>query len=145
MSALLTYTGAAKNNFILCDSDGTPNTSGLYVKLQYTHYKMCVADALIGNIFIDVTDAENPAAKIVEIASLSNIYGNRLFITTDPWKTIWYDREMTNTAESSTLTELDKVMLYMNLAEIVIDSEGLMVIDSNGKPVVAPKSTTVIS
>ena len=139
------FIGKLKNDIGQCDSDGTLNSDGLYIKQMYHTLELLTADALIGDIFYDQTDPQDPVHNIVAISDLDNVYTEydpRLFINTSDWQTIWYNRQITNTADTSTLTELDKVGLKSDLYEKVVDSEGVIVIDSNGKIVIAPKLTT---
>jgi len=82
--------------------------------------------------------------QLVAIADLANVQDFVEFINKSPWEQLLYSREITNTSSTAQPTELDKVGLYTELYEKVYDSEGVLVVDSNGKVVTAPKITTTL-
>ena len=135
MSVQLTFEniGRVKYNPIFCDSDGTVNPSGEYIKFDTAYDKLVKADTT--DVLFNDADATEVVSKVLPYED--SVYNDQIFISATNGIIAVYDEAQTEPCFS-------KIALKLDLYEYGYDSEGVMEVDSEGVYVTAPKLTTTV-
>jgi len=108
------WVGEVKANLILCDSGGTPDPAGVYLKQDITKYSVFTADQQkTANNWYSALGVP----QVLAIADLANIQDNIEFINKDPWKQLLYK-------SAHAEPDYTKINKYVGLVEAVNDLDG---------------------